>query len=173
MGGDLTMSVSSILNELRTHQIALKKQLAIIDKTIADFEMISNSDSQETDTATMPLELDTPEYKPKWSMKNKIKFFFQQERRFLHASEIVKLIIDRELNANVNTRQVSVALNRLLKDTENSETRIINIKHDENLRNTFWGLHTWLIPDGELPKPERMFDKDFLWENRKEEVTIE
>lgn len=164
--------MTSIVNDLKIQRDKLKQQLKIIERAITDFEKISNGDNQEPNTTTIPLELDTPKYKPEWSMKNKVKFFLQQERRFLHASEIAKLVNDKESNAGVNTRKVSVALNRLLKDTETSEARIINVKHGDNLRNTFWGLHAWLTPNGERPKHEHMFNKDFLWENRKEEIII-
>lgn len=164
--------MSSILKNLKTQRDKLKKELAIIEKAITDLEIISNGDFQEIDTQTIPLELDTPKYKPEWSMKNKIKFFLQQERRFLHASELAMLINNKD-NTNIKTLPVSVALNRLLKDTENSNGRIINVKHNDNLRNAFWGLHAWLIADEQRPKNEHMFNKDFLWENRKEEITIE
>lgn len=164
--------MTSILKDLKVQRDKLKKQLEIIQRTITDLEMISNGDPQETDTATIPLELDTPKYKPEWSMKNKVKFLFQQKRRFLHASEISEIINNKESRVDVTTRQVSVALNRLFKDTKNSKARIINVKHGDNLRNTFWGLHAWLTPDEEQPKPQHMFNEDFLWENRKEEVTI-
>ena len=166
--------MKSILDDLKMKRDKLRLQLKIIERTITDLELVSGDDEskEEPDSQTIPLNLETPKYKPEWSMRNKVKFLLKQKNRFLHATELAKLISEKD-SKDVSTRQVSVALNRLWKDTQKDKIRILNVKHGDDRRNTFWGKSTWLTTDLDRPKHQHMYGRDYLWENRKEEISIE
>lgn len=159
-------------------QMLLKKIMDDAEKEInglsraidAILRVINPNGSIETTTG---FSFNLPKYKAEWSMRNKIKYFFQQEQHFLHSRNFVELIKSKEPNSNVTTRQFSIALNMLQTRPKPTDPAIRTHRVGDDRRNTFWGLEKWYDDVSKKPKDEHMFDKKDLWINVKEEIKVE
>lgn len=156
------------LEELKKEQNKLTEELQSIRNSIRILERsLKDEDKQDSKNGMMNLNLNYEDYQASWSLKTKVKYFIQKERRFLHNRELIDLIQTRESNLKLKTRQVSTVLSKL-----KSINKIVSYKFDANNKNCFWGAPSWLDSEGKI-KPEHKYNEDYLFEAGREEIVIE
>lgn len=100
-------------------------------------------------------------YNPKASWVDKVWFFIEKEKRFVHSREIREFILTKEPNQDQKEllRRVSGALARLKK-----EKTIVSHKAGKTNLSFVWGVPQWLDEHGEIKgdyeyKPEYVEEK--------------
>lgn len=141
------------LDDVRRRTASYKRKLSELAK--------SSSDSEPTFfESNTPQENDDYDHKAAWV--DKIAFFLNKEKRFLHSRELQQMIDDHEPGLDKATlqRRVSSALARLKK-----EKSAVNYKAGKTNHSVFWGSPNWLDEDGK-PKKGHEFNADYLNEKK-------
>ncbi len=96
------------------------------------------------------------------SFRNKILFAIHDAGRFIHVREIAATLIAKE--ASLDTNDLVEVIGRSMWKIKTSGA-VIQFQAGTSLRNTFYGLPTWVNSDGSIKmpymyRPEALIDKE-------------
>ncbi len=92
-------------------------------------------------------------------LAQKLAFFLNREKRFLHFREVAEMVVFSENSKedpSILARKMSSATQSLKKNGT-----IVKYQHGSQNRNSFWGIPKWLDDNGNI-KEEYSFNEEYL-----------
>lgn len=161
-----------VVEVLEQEEAELLQELSHLRKRINSFKQKLSHPKEEfpTDNHQYGLGLDSNDgYDLKDAWVDKIAYFINREKRFLHSREMQEMLNEKEpvLDKPTLQKRVSSALNRL-----RGEGIAVGVKVGKTNHGVFWGSPNWLDENGN-PKKEYQYNKNYLVESKARKRTIE
>ena len=143
----------------------IKKRIWAYKQRLASLE---TSNNEQMNVSSYTMETDNNKYDPNGTWNEKIAYFFNREKRFLHNREVQIMLAEKEPEMDRKTlrKRVSSTLARLKKDGH-----LISITIGHSTHGVFWGTKEWLDEDGK-PKKEHEYNEKYSVEDKSQRKLI-